>query len=138
MADNSRTGDSSRLEWSQWLDTYPPPDGTKDEIPAEAALRKQEQRLAKRRLPIDDELDLHGCTVDEALHRTRRFIETSHSRGLRKVLVIHGKGNHNNGESLLRAPVRSLLAAHPGVGETGTPGRDNGGDGAVWAILRYR
>ncbi|TVR85675.1 MAG: hypothetical protein EA428_15390 [Spirochaetaceae bacterium] len=138
MADNSRSGDSGSLEWAKWLDKYPPPAGPKAEDPAEAELRRHEQNLAKRRLPIDDELDLHGCTVEEAITRTRRFIETSQARGLRKVLVIHGKGNHSNGTSLLRAPVRSLLASHPGVGETGTPGRDNGGDGAVWAILRYR
>ena len=138
MAARSQHGDSNGLEWVKWLDKYPPPLGTKDEDPTDLSLQKQAQHTAYRRLPIDEELDLHGCTVEEALDRTRRFIETAHAKGLRKVLVIHGKGNHNNGESLLRSPVRSLLASQPGVGETGTPGRSNGGNGAEWAILRNR
>lgn len=138
MAGRSKRHDSGGLEWAKWLDKYPPSLGAKDEEPNDAVLRKFEQNLTRRRLPIDDELDLHGCTVEEATTRTHRFVETSRSHGLRKVLIIHGKGNHNNGVSLLRAPVRSLLSSHPGVEEIGTPGRNNGGDGAVWAILRYK
>ncbi len=138
MAGSSQRRDSNGLEWAKWLDKYPPSSGAKDEDPGEVARQKHEKNLARRRLPIDDELDLHGCTVEEAVSRTRRFVETSRAHGLRKVLVIHGKGNHSNGESLLRAPVRSFLSSHPGVDEIGTPGRNNGGDGAVWVLLRYR
>ena len=59
---------------------------------------------------IDDEIDLHGYFVDEALSLLCDFIEQSEKRGFKKIRVITGKGNHSkDGQSPLRDAVIAYL-----------------------------
>ncbi|MFP4113567.1 MAG: Smr/MutS family protein [Spirochaetales bacterium] len=88
------------------------------------------------RLPIEDRIDLHGLTVEEALAATRSFLNDCAGRGLRKVLVIHGKGR--NGEGVLRREVRAYLERDPRTGAMGYAGGPEGGRGALWVVLRDR
>lgn len=93
-------------------------------------------RLGNKRLPIEDSIDLHGLLLDEAEQAVDRFLRSAHAQGLRKVLIIHGKGTH--GDGVLRSGIRSFLEKHPLAGELGVPKRSDGGTGAVWAIVRQR
>ncbi|HNZ83913.1 MAG TPA: Smr/MutS family protein [Candidatus Pacearchaeota archaeon] len=52
---------------------------------------------------IDDEIDLHGYFVDEAIRLLYDFIEQSKKKGFKTIRVITGKGNHSqDGQSPLR------------------------------------
>ena len=95
-------------------------------------------RISARRLPIDDELDLHGMTLEQATAAVDEFLRSAHRQGLRKVLIIHGKGTHPNSDGTLRREIRNLLEKHPLAGELGIPKRTEGGAGAVWAMVRQR
>lgn len=95
-------------------------------------------RLSPKRLPIEDRLDLHGLTREEAERRTDAFIRQAAKRGRRKVLVIYGKGLHSREGGVLRSAVHRLLQDHPLTGSMGTPGRREGGSGAVWVVVRQR
>ena len=96
-------------------------------------------RPAARNLEVEQEIDLHGLRVDEATHRLHRFLTSAATRKLRKILVIHGKGLHSSdGRPVLRDQIRSFLEDHPLAGQMGTPGREHGGAGATWVMVRQK
>ncbi len=83
-----------------------------------------------------DEIDLHGYTAAEALIELEAFLENARKRGLKKVLIVHGKGHHSQKGPVLRETVHTFLRRCPFTGMTGTPDRSLGGTGAVWVIIR--
>ncbi len=98
---------------------------------------KSPSRKTIRRMAPQETLDLHGYTQEEAIRELTAFLKRSKKRGLKKVLIIHGKGNHSeSGESVLRRQVRRFVAESPLCGEHGVPQPAMGGEGAVWVILR--
>ena len=94
------------------------------------------QRMRNRE--PEAEIDLHGLTVPEAQAALERFLRDAISRGLGKVLVIHGKGNHTQGRPVLESRVRAWLEGSPLAGAFGRADRRHGGSGATWVILRGR
>jgi DNA-nicking Smr family endonuclease len=87
-------------------------------------------------MPHQDELDLHGYTVEEAKRETEAFLRRSRKSGYRKVLIIHGKGTHTDSDGRLRREIRQFLQKHGLAGRLLEPDQRNGGRGAVWVILR--
>ncbi len=87
---------------------------------------------------VQDTLDLHGLTGQEARSEIGRFIRSMRRRGLRKGLIIHGKGLHSPEGSVLSPLVREYLEMSSEIGEFGRAGRRDGGSGATWFILRQR
>jgi len=99
---------------------------------------KGETRRFLASLQTEGILDLHGRTVQEAEGRLSSFLDESSRMGLRKVLVIHGKGIHSRGEPVLGRAVRRMLESSPYTGEFGQASPREGGAGASWVILRKR
>lgn len=95
-------------------------------------------REKMRRKKADLVLDLHGLTADDAKVDLNKFIQKSYMTGARKILIIHGKGNHTNGRAVLKPLVKSVLEMSPYIGDFGTPERRDGGSGATWAVVRQR
>ena len=86
-----------------------------------------------------DELDLHEMRLEDALEATGSFLDRSHSRGLRKVRIITGKGIHSKkGEAVLRPAVIDLCRSHSKVREVTVPKASEGGSGALSVILKAR
>ncbi|WP_136443418.1 Smr/MutS family protein [Pacificoceanicola onchidii] len=54
------------------------------------------KRLKRGKLVPEARIDLHGMTLDQAHPALNRFIMTSHTRGMRLVLVITGKGSRED------------------------------------------
>jgi DNA-nicking Smr family endonuclease len=109
--------------------------GGRDEEAEEAAERADSREWLA--MPAQANVDLHGLTEAEAITRLRIFIDQSLRQGLRKILIVHGKGNHSvTGESVLARSVARFLERHPMTGRSGTPPRNEGGRGATWVILR--
>ena len=94
------------------------------------------QRKTLRDMHCEDEIDLHGMTCDEAEAALNVFFKNSIRRGLKKILIIHGKGNHSGGGAVLAPFVRSYLEKHKRAGETGHPKNADGGTGSTWVILK--
>lgn len=59
--------------------------------------------------PSQEELDLHGCTADEAARKTSAFINGSLALRLKTVLIITGKGLHSEGPAVLPLVVDGCL-----------------------------
>ena len=97
--------------------------------------RSEGRSLLKRMRP-QSSLDLHGCTASEAVDSLCRFLADSHRDGLKKVLIIHGKGIHSKNNSVLGDVVRTYLERSAAAGEFGYADRQTGGRGATWVILK--
>ncbi|MDA8411057.1 MAG: Smr/MutS family protein [Treponema sp.] len=81
-------------------------------------------------------IDLHGKTAAEAEYALGIFLEDAARRGIEKVLVITGKGNHSTSGPVLAKTVRAFLEANPRAGRFGTADRVDGGSGALWVLVR--
>ena len=95
---------------------------------------ERRRTLIKKR--PDAVVDLHGLTRDEAWNQLETFFAQSKSRGAEKVLIIHGKGNHSEGEAVLQRATREFLERCPYAGQRGTASVAEGGSGATWVLLK--
>lgn len=100
------------------------------------------KRLKGGEFPVQDHIDLHGLTREEAEAAVREFLVQSHRLGLRCVLIVHGRGL-NSPESfpvlkeglpiwLGRGSAKRIVLAFA----TARP--YDGGTGAVYVLLRRR
>ena len=66
--------------------------------------RQSLRRLRRGYWPLQDQLDLHGHTSDEARAALAAFLNACGEQGMRCVQVIHGKGlGSGNREPVLRS-----------------------------------
>lgn len=98
------------------------------------------ERLMAGAFPIQDHIDLHGLSLEQAESETADFIASAVARGLRHVLIVHGKGKGSPGgvpvlKEALAATLgtkrfkRSVLAFCTARGI-------DGGTGAMYLLLR--
>jgi DNA-nicking Smr family endonuclease len=115
-----------------------PHDGTyeKDAEEGNRRLSAQEKRRRLRNKKPEAELDIHNHTREEARQALEGFFEESKVKGLEKVLVIHGKGNHSTGEAVLKRVVMDFIEHCPFAGESGRGKAAAGGEGATWVLLK--
>lgn len=122
-----------RTRFEQELERYPVVD--KDARSSDGHDSVQPS-VRPERLPVDDSIDLHGRTVEEAIVATEQFLGSSVTKGLKKVVVIHGKGR--DGQGILKREIRAYLERHPSTGAMGYTRGPEGGRGALWVVLRSR
>ncbi|MBQ9495837.1 MAG: Smr/MutS family protein [Treponema sp.] len=120
-----------------WLRKYGVVD--KDKLAEEAYEREKEHSVSYlKTLPIEARIDLHGLTRDEAWNRLVNFTNDCVQRGVRKMLVIHGKGIHTTGsDPVLGEVVRRFIESDKRCGTSGHPNKRLGGNGATWVLLKY-
>jgi DNA-nicking Smr family endonuclease len=85
---------------------------------------------------IQDHIDLHGLTGDEAVAQTALFLADCRRRGKRCVRIVHGKGLRSPGrEPVLKRRIRRLLTRRDEVLAFVEPRAIQGGAGAVVVLL---
>ncbi len=72
--------------------------------------------------PSADEINVIGCTVEEATRRVDKFLDTAALAGKPRVRIIHGHGT-----GALRRGLAEFLAAHPLVGKISAEDPARGG-----------
>ena len=77
------------------------------------------------------ELNVIGCTVDEALTRVERFLDESTITDMHELRIVHG---HGTGQ--LRRAIASMLKEHPLVATVSTAPQNQGGGGATIVTLK--
>ena len=78
-----------------------------DEFLRNGLSRMTLRKLRRGHWPVQDSLDLHGNSSDAARKLLQEFLHEVAQRGLRCVLVIHGKGmNSPGGAAVLRRLTR--------------------------------
>jgi len=95
------------------------------------------RKMRRGNWPVQDSLDLHGNSGDVARRLLQEFLHEAAQRGLRCVLVIHGKGmNSPSGEAVLRKLARHWLTQRPDVLAYCDASSRDGGTGAVLVLLK--
>jgi DNA-nicking Smr family endonuclease len=94
------------------------------------------RKLRRTHWVIQDHLDLHGLSGEEAALATGAFLAESKRRGLRCVRIVHGKGLRSVGrEPVLKKRIRRLLTRRDDVLAFVEPRSSEGGGGAVVVLL---
>lgn len=120
-----------------WLRRYGTVD--KDKIAEET---EERDRMADRNFLLNMKpeafIDLHGLHQDEARERLDNFVTDCKRRGLKKILIIHGKGIHTSGtDPVLGELVRRFIEQDKRCGASGHPKtKQEGGTGATWVLLK--
>ena len=140
---NQKRKKSVKMEKNNWfnedlLNKYSPDPGILKEKETDNTPPVSSGKNVWLRRPPQDSLDLHGLNSKEAEREIKYFIVSMRKRGLRKGLIIHGKGNHSMNGSILAPLVREILEKSKEVGEFGKAASKLGGSGATWFILRQR
>ena len=95
------------------------------------------RRLRRGYWVIQDELDLHGLTVEEARPLLGEFLNQCVRRGLRCVRIIHGKGlRSRNREPVLKRRVAVWLIQREDILAFCQARSADGGGGAVVVLLK--
>ncbi|KRB62975.1 DNA mismatch repair protein MutS [Rhizobium sp. Root708] len=130
----------------------PRPTGTSAPQTAEAAKktpsgmhhpfeRPVKRKIANGRVALEARIDLHGLVQSEAHLILLDFLIHAHTRGMRHVLVITGKGSSLGSDGALRRAVplwfskaefRYLISSYE------TAARHHGGEGALYIRLARR
>ncbi|MCF8034170.1 MAG: Smr/MutS family protein [Desulfarculaceae bacterium] len=98
------------------------------------------ERLAGGEFPIQDHLDLHGLSLEQAETEAADFIAGAVARGLRHVLIVHGKGKGSPGgvpvlKQSLAAALKTKRFKRSVLAFCTARGID-GGTGAMYLLLR--
>jgi DNA mismatch repair protein MutS2 len=101
--------------------------GSGQTLPARVSVSVELQ--PRENLPTD--LNVIGCSVDEALSRTERFLDESLLTEQRVVRVIHGYGTGQ-----LKRALTSFLQQHPLVARFATAPPEQGGGGVTVVELK--
>jgi len=81
--------------------------------------------------PASNEINLLGCTVDDATSRTDKFLDEAFLAQLPEVRIVHGTGT-----GALRNAIADLLKGHPHVVHFEFAPQNQGGRGVTIAKLR--
>jgi DNA-nicking Smr family endonuclease len=94
--------------------------------------------LHEGRFAVQDFLDLHGFTAEEAEVQVEAFLRSSLTKGLRCVKIIHGRGLKSpQGPVLKEALVKSLSGRYrKNVIAFSTARQCDGGLGALYILLK--
>jgi DNA-nicking Smr family endonuclease len=99
--------------------------------------RKVMRQLRRGSFAIQDEIDLHRMTREQARTALRSFIHECGARGMTCVRVIHGKGLSSGPQGpVLKAAVNSWLRRWDEVTAFCSARPWHGGTGAVYVLLK--
>lgn len=77
------------------------------------------------------EINVIGCTVEEAVDRVSRFLDDTLVTDLREVRIVHGHGTGR-----LRRGLQAFLKDHPLVEKYSSAPENQGGGGATVVELK--
>ena len=99
--------------------------------------RRTMRQLARGKYAVQDEIDLHGMTIDEAKPRLTDFIDYSARSGRLCVRIVHGKGL-SSGERgpVLKNAVNRWLRRWDSVLAFVSTRQVDGGTGAIYVLLQ--
>lgn len=107
--------------------------------------RRTFERLKRGELPVEGVLDLHHQTEDKAYEMVRRFVTESYLGGKRCVIIITGKGLHQQDEFAPRGCLKNRVPQWLQSDELKSliltyvhPRENQGGEGALMLLLRRR
>ena len=99
--------------------------------------RTSARRMQRGQVPIEDRLDLHGLSQEQAQKKVKAFIGSAVQKNFRHVLIITGKGRDGHGVLREKVPVwlkDAPLCYHLNAISYAQP--KDGGKGALYIRLK--
>ncbi len=94
------------------------------------------RKLRRTHWVIQDQVDLHGLSGDQAAAAAASFLTDCRRRGVRCVRIVHGKGlRSRSGVPVLKRRIRKLLTRRAEVLAFVEPHALHGGGGAVVVLI---
>ncbi len=122
-------------DMNRWLNRYGVVD--KDSLVKDYSMSKAvHSHTAAKNIPVDATIDLHNFTQEEAWSQLDFFVKTCKQKGLKKILIVHGKGTHSDGDPVLGRLVRLFIEQSSMLGASGHPKAALGGSGATWVMIK--
>lgn len=119
-----------------WLRRYGTIDKDKLQEETDERIRQSDHNYLREMKP-EARIDLHGLHQDEAEQRLDNFVGDCKKRGIKKIMIVHGKGIHSHGsDPVLGELVRKFIERDKRLGMSGHPDRTQGGSGATWVIIK--
>ena len=135
---NSNISDKDKRDWENFLSNN------------EKVHNKDEKFLDKKASPTKS-FDLHGYTLDEANIKISEFIKDSYEKGLKKLIIVTGKGIHSQNEKdpyisknlgILRYSVPEYIKNNNElmslISEIKQANKEDGGGGAFYLYLKKK
>ncbi len=95
------------------------------------------RKLRRGQFNIEEELDLHGLTVEMARTELSNFLADCHMHSLRCVRIIHGKGiGSENKQPIIKNKVNNWLRQRNDVLAFCSALQNDGGTGAIYCLLK--
>ena len=82
---NSKISDKDKKDWQDFL--------SKNE-----ALPVKDDQIIKKNITETIKFDLHGYSLDEANNKVNDIIQKSYEAGIKKIVLVTGKGIHSQNE----------------------------------------
>ena len=82
---NKKISDKDKKDWQEFL-------SKKESLPV------KDDELLKKNIPEILKFDLHGYSLDEANYKVKDIISKSYETGIKKLILITGKGIHSQNE----------------------------------------
>ena len=99
--------------------------------------QKVQKKLRRGELPMEEELDLHGYTVNEAKIAIQDFLYECRRQHIRYIRIIHGKGYRSDQKiPVLKTHVAYWLPQLKDVLAYSSALPKDGGTGAIYVILK--
>ena len=95
------------------------------------------RKLRRGQINIDEEIDLHGMTVEMARTALQDFLEDCQYNSWRCVRIIHGKGiSSESKKPIIKNKVNNWLRQRDDVLAFCSATRNDGGTGAAYCLLK--
>ncbi len=94
------------------------------------------KKLRQGKNPIEHVLDLHGSTIEQSRNELLEFLGECEAAGVRHALIIHGKGFRSKDKPIIKPMVNRWLRAVDNVLAFHSAQPKDGGNGAVYVLLK--
>jgi DNA-nicking Smr family endonuclease len=95
------------------------------------------KKMRQGKLPIDNNIDLHGMTVTEARSYLLQFLAECEHDSSRVVIIVHGKGYRSRGKiPVIKTMLNRWLRESPEVLAFHSAKPKHGGSGALYVLLK--
>ena len=135
---NSNISDKDKRDWKNFLSNN------------EKVHNKDEKFLHKKK-SLTKSFDLHGYSLDEANIKISKFIRDSYEKGLKKLIIVTGKGIHSQNEKdpyisknlgILKYSVPEYIKNNNElmslISEIKQANKEDGGGGAFYLYLKKK
>lgn len=96
------------------------------------------KKLRQGKNPIEHALDLHGLTVEQARRELLEFLGECEAAGVRYAIIVHGKGYRSKDKPVIKPMVNRWLRAAENVLAFHSAQPADGGNGAVYILLKSK